>query len=223
MVETKIVRTRSEKSELIYDIHEFCINADTRELFLHSYIDDSEESGVDYRMASRFEKNLRILTALNDNPILIHMHTIGGNWYDGMAIYDTIKGNPLHITILAYANARSMSSIILQAADYRIMMPHTCFMIHEGSDGYDGTHRGFITHAEEAKLAAETMLNIYTEKCSNGEKLKGKTNRAIKTFLQSKMDKQQEWYLTARDSVKYGFADAVLGDEGCENIKKLLE
>ena len=37
------------------------------------------------------------------------------------------------------------------------------------------------------------------------------------------MEKKQEWYLSATESVEYGFADAVLGDEGYEDVESLLE
>ena len=41
-------------------IHSYNIDTKNREIYLHSYLSDSdEESGVDYRSAVVFEKNLR--------------------------------------------------------------------------------------------------------------------------------------------------------------------
>ena len=113
--------SRKTNSELINDVHNFSLNVETREIFLNSHIADcEEEAGVDWRMATKFNKNIRLLTSgpQAEQPILIHMHTVGGNWEDGLAIYDIINSCAnTHITIIAYAHARSMSSIIFQAAE----------------------------------------------------------------------------------------------------------
>lgn len=215
-------RNISQKSELISDLQNNCINPDSRELYIHSMFEE-DEAGVDFRMCNRFVKNLNFLFHLSkEKPILIHQICDGGAWYYGMAMYDAIKACPCPITILCYANAVSMSSIIMQAADYRVMMPHCTFMIHEGEDGYVGTPKGLITSAEEAKKIHKQMMDLYYERVKDGEKWKGKTENYIKKELQKKMDSKQEWYLTSREAVEYGFADAVLGDDGYEDVEVLL-
>ena len=46
----------SHRSQLIHDIHDYGISPDTREIYLHGYLGESEEeAGVAYRMAVRFE------------------------------------------------------------------------------------------------------------------------------------------------------------------------
>ena len=215
-------RTISERSELIHDVHEYGINPDSRAIFLHSNMHDEEEAGVDFRMASQFIKNLNFLAHINQKPILVHSITDGGCWYYGMGIYDAINTCKCQITILIHSFASSMSSIILQAADYRVMMSNSLFMIHEGGASIDSTTKGFLTAAEEEKKNMKVMLDIYAAKCKDGEKWKDKTINFIKGQLQKKMDLKQEWYLTPREAIKYGFADAVLGDEGYENIESLI-
>jgi ATP-dependent protease ClpP protease subunit len=207
----------SHRHELVSIIQEYGINLEEKELFLHSSF-DQEETGVDFRMATQFQKNMRMM---KDKPVLIHMHTIGGIWHDGMAIYDTIKSHISHVTILCYGHVGSMSSIIPQAADHRVMMPNAEFMIHYGYCGYNQNYIGYISDAEQNKKYAELMLDIYTDKCSSGERFIDWTPRRIKNFLVKQMQKKQEVYLTAREAVEWGFADAVLGDEGYETIDSL--
>jgi len=216
----------SQRSELTFDIHSFSTNVDTREIFLHGYmedvnIEDCEEPGVDYRMSTQFIKNLRLLDYLDDKPILIHMNTCGGHWNFGMAIYDAIKCSRSHITILAYSHSRSMSSIIPQAADLRIIMPHADFLIHWGTNAFSGNHTSVIAEADWAKQICEDMLDVYVEKCKSGDFWKRnnlRTEKEIREYLRLNMDKKQEWYMTARESVDMGFMDAVMGDEGFETI-----
>ena len=67
-------------------------DVERREIYLHGYITNTEEDpGVEYRMATNFYKNIRMLDAISNNPILVHMHSVGGNWHDGMVIYDAIR------------------------------------------------------------------------------------------------------------------------------------
>lgn len=215
---------KSKHSEIITNAHYYNIIPETREIFLTGYEDNVEqEPGVDYRMAAKFERNLRLLENMNPGPILIHMHSIGGEWADGMAIYDAIKSYPYDATILAYAHARSMTSIIFQAAKHRVMMPNAYFMIHYGSISMDCNDISAQSMMEFDKLNSVVMLQIYADKCSSGPyfiKKKMKQDK-IKKFLDKKMCKKQEWYISSEDAVYYGFADGVLGDKKFPNIESL--
>jgi len=125
----------------IESIHNQNIDLKQREIYLHGHHGPFEDDpGVEYRMATTFIKNLRYLDYLKNEPILIHMHSLGGNWGDGMAIYDAITLSRSYVTILAYGQAESMSSIVLQAADQRVMMPNAYFMCHYGSSGNSGSY-----------------------------------------------------------------------------------
>lgn len=219
------MRKPTQAFELIETIHEYGINIHSRELWLNSNYDAAEhgEPGIEYRNAVTFEKNINILNSFNKEPILIHMHTIGGMWNDGVSIYDIIRSCPNIVTMLAYANAESMSSIVLQAADYRIMMPNTDFMIHYGSHSFTGDSIGFVSNAEWTKKTNQKLLNMYAKRCVNGQYFKSRnfSEDKIKRFLDNKMKRNTEWYLTANEAVEYGFADGVLGDKGYETIDKL--
>lgn len=215
-------------SELIHDVHNFGIHADSREIFLSSHVsDEAEEPGVDWRMSTKFNKNIRLLTSgpRADLPILIHMHTIGGNWEDGLAIYDIIKScTNTHITILAYAHARSMSSIIFQAADTRIFMPNAIWLMHMGDMGFDGQAQSFEAEAAWAKKDHDRMLDIYVESAIDSEVYFGKSKKQVKNLIDKGLRLKQEWYMTAREAISYGYGDAVFGDEGYSDmdaIKKI--
>ena len=62
------------------------------------------------------------------------------------------------------------------------------------------------------------MIDIYLKKSKNGKFFKGKPEKYIKRFLKNRMDQKQEWYITAQESVDYGFMDGVLGSKGFETI-----
>jgi len=218
-------RSISQRSEMIYDLQEYGINPDTREIFLHSHIDSAEddEIGVDFRMATTFTKNLRLLTTLNKKPIVVHMHTFGGVWEDGMAIYDAIKScKDTQITILAYAHARSMSSIILQAADIRVFMPNSVYMMHWGEAEFAGQGKSVAADAKEYMKDHERMIDLYAEVSADGPKWEGITDHVRRMTIDKMIDDKVECYMSPREAIDYGFGDAVLGDEGFETIDSLF-
>ena len=206
-------------------IHGQSVDLKNREIYLHGQHGSFEEDpGVEYRMATTFIKNIRCLDGINDNSILVHMHSVGGNWSDGMAIYDSIAACKSHVTILTYGQAESMSSIILQAADLRIMMPNAYFMCHYGSSGWSQDYLSAQNAAKFEQRIADTMFTIYAEHCLDGqffaEHYKTPTTDKVKAFLKRKL-KSGDWYLDAQGTVRYGFADGILGDGKYRTINNL--
>jgi len=208
-----IKRNFSQKNELIYAIHHFSLNQDTREIFIQGFFDnETESSEIDYKNAAIFLKNIQYLIALDSTkPIVVHLFTVGGEWDAGMVIYDAIATCPVHVTTIVHGQAYSMGSIILQAADTRILMPNAHFMVHEGWTTICNTSKGAVSTMEYEKEVGETMINIYVNRCKDGEFFKDYKVPAVKKYIKGKMDRKQDWYLNAEDSVKYGFADGVLG------------
>lgn len=212
--------------DTVSDVHTYGLDVYNREIYLHGYIGNTDEDpGVEYRMATNFYKNIRILDTVSTEPIIVHMHSIGGNWADGMAIYDAILLCKSYVTIIAYGQAESMSSIILQAADRRVLTPNAHFMLHYGSLSISGDHLSAHNAAKIDKKNTETMMDIYTNKCINGKYYKEAYNSEltqdkVKNFLKRKL-KDGDWYLEANEAVYYGFADYVLDTRRCKNIESL--
>jgi len=208
-------RTVSQRSELIYDFHEFGINPDTREIVLMSSPSNPEE-GIDWTCANTFIKNLLILNAFNHTPIIVHQCTCGGEWSYGIAIYDTILNSPSPVTIIAHANARSMSSIIPQAAKKRVIMPNCDFMIHFGQSGFEGDARSFVAEAKQSDNMDNRMLEIYAGRCTRGPFFRRNkySRERTREYLKKGMNTEREWYMTPEEAVDLGFMDGIFGTKG---------
>jgi ATP-dependent protease ClpP protease subunit len=214
--------TSEEERNRISDIHEYGVDVKHRYIYVQGVadapMDDFSEPGVEYRMANRLIKNLDVLQGLDEEkPIVISMKTCGGDWVEGMAMYDAILANPCPITIINWSHARSMSSIILQAANKRIMAPHSYFMIHEGTDGFEGTVKSFRSYAEFGKVAVEQMLDIYVDCLKRAEKgctYRSWSQKRIREMLIVEMAQKEEVYFTAEQAVIRGFADEVFSGWG---------
>jgi ATP-dependent protease ClpP protease subunit len=131
------------------------------------------------------------------------MNNPGGDWYHGMAIYDAIKYSSCECTIKVYGHAMSMGSIILQAADHRIMMPNSRFMIHYGYDGKAGHAKIVYKWADEGKRVNWEMENLYLEKMLDYETATGKK---LESALDAIVNKANELDFPKKVHIKYKFS-----------------
>lgn len=204
------------ETDILHDFHNYGASIKSREMFLHNYYYTAEEDnpGVEYKMSTTFLKNLRVLESKSSDPITIHMQSVGGQWSDGMVIYDAISMCNSYVTIIAYGQAESMSSIILQAADYRCLSKHSYFMCHFGSTSVDGGYLDVQNWINYEKYICDIMLDIYAKRCVSGKYFKDKygsksTSGKVKNFLVTKF-KSGDWYMNPEEAVHYGFADKVV-------------
>lgn len=208
--------TRNQKSLILNEVHDSDVLLDTREIFFHSFY-EQDDPGVDYRQADIFIKNLRMLLSLSsEKPILVHLNSIGGDWHAGMAIYDAILTCPAPVTILGYGIVASIATVILQAADTRVLMPNTSFLIHYGYESMFGTHTEAMSYGEFAAKCRERMLDIYCKSTIKTPLFKNE--KLARQFIDAKIKDKSDWWLTAQEAVNYGFADGIFQQPGFEEI-----
>lgn len=177
-----------------YDIH-----IDTRTIYMGtvSVTDDHEDTGVDAQLAERTIKSLLVLGA-NNKPINIIMNNIGGDWFHGMAIYDAIQACKAHITIKVLGQAMSMGSIILQAADRRLLYPNATIMVHDGYASSDLVNpKSLQAWAKNSSRLCANMYKIYAQR--SGKSMK---------YWEKKCS--NDYIMTAEQAVAEGLADGIV-------------
>lgn len=199
------------KPSILDDFHIHGASLSTREIFLHNHYSYDENPGVEYKMSTSFIKNLKALETDSKAPITIHMQSIGGEWNDGIAIYDAIQLCKCQIHIISYGQVESMSSIILQAADKRSLTKNSYVMVHYGTSGYVSDYLNAQKWREYEKYLCDVMIQIYANRCINSEFCKSKSYDFNKTkkYLYRKL-KDGDWYMNSEQAVYYGFADRVI-------------
>lgn len=195
----------------VYNLHEYSFMPLKRQIFLGPSIYANEgEDDVNRITAIELIRSLRYLDLRNENPIVIHMLITGGDCPAGMAMYDAIKACRSHVTIIAYAHARSMSSIILQAADERILMPNCEVLIHRGWLEITDRLTPALSGLEREKQLEKECLEMFAERCQAGPKFKGWSKKRIITFMMKMLDTKVDWIMSATEAIEFGFADKVL-------------
>ena len=197
----------------------------TREMFLLPL--ESEDSEIITNTATHFLKNLRLLEAESKNPIVLHSFSLGGDWYDGMVIYDAIKYSACKFVIISYGIAASMASLIPQAVfpqGKRITMPNCDWMIHEGYTATQGTYRQVLSGAQWDTILRSRTYQMYTEPCmQTGEFFKDKKQSQVKSYIKRKLESKEDWWMSSEDSIKYGFCDHIVGEKGMETVDKIVK
>lgn len=187
--------------------HDYGLYIPTRTLFMGSEIVDINdgESGCDALMAERSIKNLTILESINKEPITILMNNIGGDEFHCFAIIDAIQACESHVKIIAYGHAMSAGSLILQAADERIMAPLAVQMVHYGTWACNDHSKTFQKWSSEGRRIDQWMEKWYLDKIH--EKLPEYKLKKLQEMLNF------DTFLSAQESVGLGLADKVLGQE----------
>lgn len=127
------------------------------------------------------------------------LNTYGGDLYQAFAIYDLIKMQPLKTEVLCNGPVMSAGTIIMQAADERIMTPRSYLMYHFG------------------RQVAETQQCVahFQEITNDVKKLYKKASKVSPKVINTWFEK--ETYYNAQEALKYGLIDRILTYEKEEN------
>jgi len=115
----------------------------TKTMFLGSpdSTEDGGAIGVNHTLVEKVAIGLHVLDNIKlEQPINIIMNCIGGDEYEGLAIYDEIKRCSSDVRMRVTGHCMSMGVWILQAADKRILSPNSRMMVHVGSMGLGVNH-----------------------------------------------------------------------------------
>ena len=129
--------------------------------------------------------------------IELHINSYGGDVKEGVAIYNQLKQKKCK-EIVAYVDglAYSIASVILQAADRRIMGLGTSLLIHNMWIQAAGNANELRKIADDLDVIMESNRQIYLERVNITE-----------AELIEMLD--NETYLTPEEAVEKGFADEV--------------
>ena len=141
-------------------------------------------------------KRVRDSLAGVDKPILIKLNSPGGDVFEGIEIYNYLKGHEQNVTVEITGVAASAASIIAMGADKIIMNTGTTIMIHEASTFAFGNKTDIQKTLNALETIDDSLVAIYAERT-------GIETDEIKDLLNA------ETWFTAEEAVNKGFADEV--------------
>ena len=136
---------------------------------------------IDQDKAQNVIKNLIALDATS-GTINIHLMSEGGCVVSGLAIYNMIQSCQNHVRIICMGEVSSMATLILQAADERVMKPDSFLMLHVGSEQSGDMHpRAKEQWDKYMKKLEIRMEDIYLKKIK--EKKKKFTRKQLQDMI----------------------------------------
>lgn len=138
-----------------------------------------------------------------DMNILIHSGggsaLAGINLFDQLTAYSTRGGGNHNLTVTVRGLAASMASVLVQAADWRVIGPRSRFMIHELSASTGGK----IGEMEDA-------MDFYRQLNSDiGDLYVARSEGKIDREQFDKLWTRKDTWLTAQQALDYGFVDEI--------------
>jgi len=131
-----------------------------------------------------------------DKELAIHINSLGGEVFDGMAIYSIIQRRKAKTTVYIEGIAASIASVIALAADEVIMSENSLLMIHNAWGGSSGDASEMRKQADVLDKISNEIAEIYVKK----------TNLPYDEII--RMMSEETW-LTAEEAVALGFVDSI--------------
>ena len=131
-----------------------------------------------------------------DTELNIHINSLGGEVFEGMAIYSIIQRRKAKTTVYIEGIAASIASVIALAADEVIMSENSLLMIHNAWGGTQGEAKDMRKQAEILEKITNEIAEVYVKKT------KIPYNEIVEMM-------DEETWLTAEEAVALGFVDSI--------------
>ena len=136
------------------------------------------------------------IKSYKDTPMSLHINCVGGDVFEGMAIYNVLKKRTARTTVYIEGIAASMGSVIALAGDEVVMAENSLFMIHNAWGGAMGEATEIRKTAALLDKISGEIADIYTKK----------TNLPYNR-VKEMMD--EETWLSADEAFNLGFIDSI--------------
>lgn len=143
------------------------------------------------------------LNQVKASQINLHLNTPGGDVFDGLAIYNSLRNHSAKVTTIIDGIAASAGSFIAQAGERVIMRPQSQMMIHDAHGLVIGNGKDMAEMAALLDKQSDNIAAIYAERTGKPA-----------AFWRDAMSKET-WY-SDQEAVAAGLAHEVSRGSGDE-------
>jgi ATP-dependent Clp protease protease subunit len=185
-----MVVEQTARGERAYDIYSRLLK--DRLVFIVGPVED--------QMANLIVAQLLYLESENaDKDIHLYINSPGGVVTSGLSIYDTMQFINCDVSTICCGQAASMGALLMAGGTEgkRFALPHSRFMVHQPSAGYQGQATDISIHAKET-LELKARLNAIMAQ---------HTGQSVEQIEQ---DLERDNFKSAEEAREYGLVDTVL-------------
>lgn len=188
-----------ETTALAPDFKHFEVRAlasDNPTISIFDYIgDDGEGGGVtDKRIAAA-------LRQIGEKDITVEINSPGGNYFQGVAIYNLLRRHPKAVNVQILGMAASAASVIAMAGDTVSIAHNAEIMIHEAMGVFIGTKSDMAEAVETLQHIDDSMVSTYA----------ARSGRPAEEFAEMILGK--DVYFRGQEAIDAGLADELLERE----------
>lgn len=140
------------------------------------------------------------LNRIDADEIVVHLNSPGGEIFDGLAIYQSLKNHKASVTIVVDGLAASIASVIAMAADRLVMAPKATMMIHDGWTMGVGNAADLRKLADLLDKQSEIIASVYADR----------SGQPVDFWRAAMLD--ETWY-NAEEALAAGLIDEIEGQE----------
>lgn len=148
------------------------------------------------------------LSAIGEKPVTVLVNSPGGSYFDGIAIFNLLRGHGKPVTAQVVGVAASAASLICMAASRIEMARNASMMIHDPWGIVAGNSVALEKAAAFLRKVAEVSAATYARR----------TGRALDHVKQLQA---AETWMTAGEAISLGFADALLDQDAAPRLQTL--
>lgn len=188
-----------EMKALADDFRHFEVTAlasDTPTISIFDYIgDDGEGGGVNARRIAA------ALRSIGDKPINVEMNSPGGNYFEGVAIYNLLRRHTQPVNVQILGIAASAASVIAMAGDTIEIAANAEIMIHEAQGVFIGTKSEMAEAVSVLQHVDDAMTATYAARS-------GRPAEEFATMIAGK-----DVYFRGQEAIDAGLADTLMERE----------
>lgn len=146
-----------------------------------------------------------LATMPDAKAITVHVNSPGGDFFDGLQIYQLLDSHPARVTVRIGALAASSASLIAMAGDEIIAHETSQFLVHDPWTIAAGNEADFRKLADDLHTLSGSLVLAYQARTGMGEK-----------ELRSLM--AEDRYMSAAEALKLGFLTSVTQAKAKESV-----
>lgn len=145
-----------------------------------------------------------ILRSMGEGPVTVNINSPGGDYFEGLAIYNVLREHPGEVTAKVLGMAASAASVIAMAADKIQIARAGFYMVHNVWACACGNRHDFLGYHDYLEPFDEAAVDVYSART-------GIEREEIASLLDA------ETWINGSSAVEKGFAEELLPSDQVAN------
>lgn len=171
-----------------------------RRLYINEQIDETVISSIVYQIL-RFNRQDKGKPIEDRVPIKLYINSVGGSVPDGYGLIDAIITSKTPVYTINQAMCASMGFLIFIAGAKRYTMPHSEFLMHDGSN---------VAYGSTAKMKDRMDFELGELEEMTKEYIISRTKITNELYNEKY---RMEWYFLPKVAKEHGVADYIVGED----------